>query len=70
MYAFTREFLLKFTGLPQTPLERSEKLEQLRALEHGFSIRVCITPHKTLEINTPEELLAAQVLAQDYWPAS
>ena len=60
MYAFTREFLLKFTKLEQTPLELSEKLEQLRALEYGYKIRVCITPHKTLEINTPEELTKAQ----------
>ncbi|MFA6037995.1 MAG: 3-deoxy-manno-octulosonate cytidylyltransferase [Legionellales bacterium] len=67
MYAFTRDFLLKFTGLSQTPLELSEKLEQLRALEHGFKIRVCLTPHKTLEINTPEELEQAQALAQTYW---
>lgn len=67
MYAFTRDFLLKYTGLPQTPLERSEKLEQLRALEHGFRIRVCITPHTTLEINTPEELAQAQTLANTHW---
>jgi 3-deoxy-manno-octulosonate cytidylyltransferase (CMP-KDO synthetase) len=68
MYAFTRDFLLKYTGLPQTPLERSEKLEQLRALEHGFRIRVCVTPHTTLEINTPEELAQAQATANTHWP--
>jgi 3-deoxy-manno-octulosonate cytidylyltransferase (CMP-KDO synthetase) len=68
MYAFTREFLIKFTGLPPTPLELAEKLEQLRALEHGFTIRVCLTSDKTLEINTPEELAEAQTLAQQIWP--
>lgn len=68
MYAFTRDFLLKFTGLPQTPLELSEKLEQLRVLEHGFRIRVCITSHKTLEINTLDELSQAQALAEQIWP--
>ncbi|HLF66413.1 MAG TPA: 3-deoxy-manno-octulosonate cytidylyltransferase, partial [Gammaproteobacteria bacterium] len=67
MYAFQREFLLKFTQLPQTPLELSEKLEQLRALEHGYKVRVCISPNKTLEINTEEELAQAQTLAQTYW---
>lgn len=67
MYAFTREFLLTFTTLPQTPLELSEKLEQLRVLENGYKIRVCITPHKTLEINTPDELAQAQKIAVDYW---
>lgn len=60
MYAFTRDFLSVFSQLPQTPLECSEKLEQLRVLEHGYPIRVCITPDKTLEINTPEELAIAQ----------
>ncbi len=64
MYAFTHAFLQTFTELSQTPLELSEKLEQLRALEHGYAIRVCITPEKTLEINTPEELALAQALAQ------
>lgn len=62
MYAFTRAFLETFSQLSQTPLELSEKLEQLRALEHGYAIRVCITPDKTLEINTPEELAQAQAM--------
>lgn len=69
MYAFKRDFLLTFTKLPQTPLELSEKLEQLRALEHGYKIRVCLTPNKTLEINTPEELQTAQTLALKTWPS-
>lgn len=60
LYAFTREFLLKFTQLPQTPLEKVEALEQLRALEHGYKIRVSLTKEKTLEINTPEEFELAQ----------
>lgn len=60
LYAFRREFLLKYTTLTPTPLEKAEALEQLRALEHGYKIRVCITEGKTLEINTPEELAAAQ----------
>jgi len=40
VYVYRREALLEFQRLPQTPLERAEKLEQLRALEHGWSIRV------------------------------
>jgi 3-deoxy-manno-octulosonate cytidylyltransferase (CMP-KDO synthetase) len=67
MYAFTREFLKTYTKLPQTPLELSEKLEQLRVLENGYKIRVCITPHKTLEINTPAELAQAQAIAEKHW---
>lgn len=61
IYAFRRDFLLRYRHLPQTPLEKTESLEQLRALEHGFTIRVCLTEHKTLEINTPEEYAEAQV---------
>lgn len=60
LYAFRREFLLQYTLLPQTPLEKVESLEQLRALEHGFKIRVCLTENKTLEINTQEEYERAQ----------
>lgn len=60
LYAFRRDFLLHYTTLPQSPLELTESLEQLRALENGYCIRVCLTEHKTLEINTPEEYAAAQ----------
>jgi 3-deoxy-manno-octulosonate cytidylyltransferase (CMP-KDO synthetase) len=60
LYAYRRDFLLHYTQLPQTPLEKAEALEQLRALEHGYSIQVCLTKEKTLEINTPEELEMAQ----------
>lgn len=60
VYAFQREFLLKFTKLQQTPLEQAESLEQLRALEHGHKIYVTKTFGRTLEINTPEELERAQ----------
>jgi len=40
LYAYRKDFLLKFTSLPQTPLEKIEKLEQLRAIEHGYKILV------------------------------
>lgn len=60
IYAFRRDFLLQYTQLPQTPLEKIESLEQLRAIEHGYKIRVCLTPHRTLEINTLEEWERAQ----------
>jgi len=42
LYAYRREFLLRFIGLTPTPAERSECLEQLRALEHGYEIRCAI----------------------------
>jgi len=42
LYAYRRAFLLHFVGLERTPAERSEELEQLRALEHGFPIRCAV----------------------------
>lgn len=60
LYAFRRDFLLKYATLPQTPLELTESLEQLRALEHGYRIKVCLSKLKTLEINTQEEYEQAQ----------
>lgn len=59
VYAFNAQFLQTYTTLAQTPLELAESLEQLRALEHGFNIRVCQVMENTLEINTPEELRLA-----------
>ncbi|VVC74917.1 3-deoxy-manno-octulosonate cytidylyltransferase [Aquicella siphonis] len=60
LYAFRRDFLMLYKDLPQTPLEKVESLEQLRVIEHGYKIRVCLTDEKTLEINTPEEYEQAQ----------
>ena len=65
LYAFRRDFLLHYTTLAKTPLELAESLEQLRAMEHGHRIRVCLTEDKTLEINTPEEYAAAQLFNFD-----
>lgn len=65
LYAYRREFLLKYRNLSQTPLEKTESLEQLRALEHGYKIRVCLTERKTLEINTPEEYTRALAFANE-----
>jgi 3-deoxy-manno-octulosonate cytidylyltransferase (CMP-KDO synthetase) len=62
LYAFTRETVLRFPSLEETPLERRERLEQLRALEHGIPIRVCETDRAVLEVNTPEDLERAQEL--------
>lgn len=56
LYAFSRSFLLGYSALSQTPLERCEGLEQLRALEHGYAIAVSLTPSAIPEVNTPEDL--------------
>ena len=56
VYVFRRAFLLAFASLEQTPLERAEKLEQLRILEHGERIRASITEHESLPVDTPADL--------------
>jgi len=55
IYAYRKEFLLKITALPQTPLEKIEKLEQLRALENGFDILVAKVKHTCDGIDTPDQ---------------
>jgi ferredoxin len=63
LYVYRREFLLRYTRLPQTPLERVEKLEQLRILEHGYPIRVAVTTHHSIAVDTPADLERARALA-------
>jgi 3-deoxy-manno-octulosonate cytidylyltransferase (CMP-KDO synthetase) len=64
VYAFRRDFLDIYKNLSQTSLEIVESLEQLRVLENGYAIKVCVTPYQTLEINTEEELILAQKFVQ------
>jgi 3-deoxy-manno-octulosonate cytidylyltransferase (CMP-KDO synthetase) len=56
LYVYRREFLLAFARLEPTPLELCEKLEQLRALEHGFRIKTVETRHDSVAVDTPEDL--------------
>lgn len=58
IYAYRRKFLLQLAKLPQTPLEQREKLEQLRALEHGFPIAVALIKQAAVGIDTPEDYAA------------
>ena len=60
MYAFRRRQLLEFAALPPTPLELREGLEQLRALEHGWRVKVIETAGEFLEVNTPADLEEAR----------
>ena len=55
IYAYRREFLLEFASWQPTPLEITEKLEQLRAIEHGRSIYVLKVTRATHGIDTPEQ---------------
>jgi len=56
LYVYRREFLLEFTGWPQTEGERRESLEQLRALEHGVRIKVVEVAKRSIGVDTPEDL--------------
>jgi 3-deoxy-manno-octulosonate cytidylyltransferase (CMP-KDO synthetase) len=65
VYAYRRDFLLKFAALPEGVLERVEKLEQLRALEHGYTIRVVASVKPSLEVDTAADLARARDVAGD-----
>jgi 3-deoxy-manno-octulosonate cytidylyltransferase (CMP-KDO synthetase) len=60
LYAYRRAALERFVGLPPSPLELREKLEQLRALEAGMRIDVAIVDSVPLGVDTPEELAQAR----------
>jgi 3-deoxy-manno-octulosonate cytidylyltransferase (CMP-KDO synthetase) len=55
IYGYRRETLLEMVGYPPSPLETAEKLEQLRALEHGIAIAVETVRHESIGVDTPED---------------
>jgi 3-deoxy-manno-octulosonate cytidylyltransferase (CMP-KDO synthetase) len=56
IYVYRRDFLLGYSSLSVGPLEQAERLEQLRAIENGFRIRVVETEYESLGVDTPEDL--------------
>ena len=56
IYAYRRHFLVAFSRLEPTPLEKAESLEQLRALERGYRIKMVETPFSPVSVDTPEDL--------------
>jgi 3-deoxy-manno-octulosonate cytidylyltransferase (CMP-KDO synthetase) len=56
IYGYRRDFLLRYPSMPPAPLELAEKLEQLRALSAGYRIKVGITRHRCIGIDTQEDL--------------
>lgn len=60
LYVFRKDFLLKFTKLEQTDLEKTEKLEQLRLLENGIKIKIVVTELDSIGVDTPEDLEKAR----------
>jgi 3-deoxy-manno-octulosonate cytidylyltransferase (CMP-KDO synthetase) len=64
LYGYTKEFLLHFASLKPTPLEKIEHLEQLRALEHGYKIKVGITDKDSLGVDHPDDLQRLRTLVK------
>lgn len=56
LYVFRKEFLLTFAKMPESSLEQSEKLEQLRILENGFKVKVGFTEHDSIPIDTQSDV--------------
>lgn len=62
VYAFRKQALMNFTNWPITPLEAAEKVECLRYLENGVSLKMVVTKYMGVEIDTPEDLERASKL--------
>ncbi len=60
IYGYQKEFLLKFQELPFSWLEKSEGLEQLRALENGYKIKIVKIASPTLSVDTPEDIIKVE----------
>ena len=60
IYAYRREALARFAALPQSPLEKLERLEQLRFLENGIDVYVANAPRDTIGVDTEEDLVRAE----------
>ena len=56
IYAYRRDFLLNYAKMEPTAAEQTESLEQLRALENGYTIRVILTDKRFIGVDTPEDL--------------
>lgn len=65
IYAFSREALRKFASMKPTPLERSERLEQLRLLESGMKIKVNLTKLKNFSLNSPQDVSIVERMLQE-----
>lgn len=66
LIAFTKEFLLTFAQLPPTPLERAESVDMMRAIEHGYRVKMVASPYATYAVDTLEDLaLVEKMMAHD-----
>ncbi len=65
IYAYRKDFLLKFTNMKPSPLEQAEKLEQLRVLENGYKIKVVETKFKTHPVDTKQDIKIVEKILRD-----
>lgn len=65
IYGFKRDFLLRFSRLSPSRLEKIERLEQLRALENGFPIKVLETSYLSLSVDTPEDIIKVESFLEE-----
>lgn len=65
LYAYRKDFLLRYADLEPTPLEQAESLEQLRVLEHGYRIRVVECPYPSVSVDTPEDLERVREISRE-----
>lgn len=70
IYVFRSEALKAYATMVESPLEKSEKLEQLRLLEHGFRIRVGRTEHESIPVDTPEDADLVRTLLKQKQPTN
>jgi 3-deoxy-manno-octulosonate cytidylyltransferase (CMP-KDO synthetase) len=66
LYAYTKDFLLKFASLEPTPLEQAESLEQLRVLEHGYRIKMVEVADRPLGVDTWGDLERVREIVTSY----
>ncbi len=62
IYGYRRPFLFRFAALPPSPLELAERLEQLRALEHGCAIKAAVVAQQTCAVDNPEDVRKVEKL--------
>lgn len=65
IYGFKAEFLFRLCGLPASGLEKAESLEQLRALENGYRIKMIETAHSTLSVDAPQDIIAVEKILRE-----
>ena len=68
VFAFTKEFLMRYVSLPKTPLSLTEEIEELKVTENGYPLKVIKTrfPYTPPSVNTPEDLEQVRKLVKAY----